>query len=203
MDEPARRLRRMEAGVQGTPLRLLRAELRVDRAAQRNSMAVPGGGDGTKNNSSLRKWKVRDRRWQGKAVVGRVQSLPGTTRPRVPIRAEHGAHRRALAHPYQNGAGPDSSADVAHGVAGDEYARCADPAIEASRSRRCGLAAWARQKCRVTGDRDRGARPGVHAIPFLGDERESGDAKRIRPDLARAQLQTMRGRGSLKPYAQR
>jgi formylmethanofuran dehydrogenase subunit B len=188
------RVRRVEARLGWPPVRLLRHVIRRARARRRNAMAVSRrqrARDGCP--PPLYGRRVPDRRRQGAPDSHRVGALPRAAQARLSPDPEHGPHGRALAHAHQDRPRADSRLAVAVGVGGSQSARRAARERQAIRSRRRGFAARPDPQPAGPPDRNRRARPGLRPLPLGGVQREPGDAERVRSNLARTQLQAVRG----------
>ena len=192
VDDARRRLRGVEARVGRTALRLLGHELRGHRAARGHPVAVPGGSGAARRDAPpVHRRALPDRGRPCAAAAGGVGTVPRTAHRRLSARAQHRPHGRALAHAHQDGQGSHPRASVPEGLGRDEPARCARAPAEATGPRRRGLAARAHPRYRAARDRNGRPRPGVRPLPLRGGQRKPGDAERVRPDLARAELQAV------------
>src|SRR5213594_1141936 len=132
MDSAEGCLRRMEAGIGGTPLRLFRTHVRAHRAPWRDSVALSGGHHGSKDKTALLRWPFLHLEWKGAASPGRVGTFSGTAERGLSVRAEYGPHRRALAYPHENRKRSNPRASLAKRMAGDESAGRAVARTEAA-----------------------------------------------------------------------
>ena len=126
------------------------------------------------------------------------QPFPEQPNARLPVHSQYRPHRGALAHAHEDARGADSRAAVAARVARNESARCEEARAAQPRSGGRGLAARPRARSRTAAHRNHRAGAGVHAVPFRGNQRERGDAERLRSHLARAELQAVRGAGGAR-----
>ena len=145
--------------------------------------------------AALRSGDVPARRRQGQADCVGVGAVPRAAERRVPARAQHRPHGRALAHAHQDRQGADPRTAVAERLGGDEPARRAFAAPEAPGQGGRGVAPRTRARRRAAGHRDRGAGAGFRALPLRRGQREPDDAERVRPVLAGAELQAVGGAG--------
>ena len=107
----------------GRPLRLLRDDIRFDGAARRSPVAVPRRNNGFLAVQVIRRRSVRARRRQSAAAAHRMAAVSRAAFRRLSVRAEHGAHGRALAHAHQDGPGAAARTHGAERVARDESER--------------------------------------------------------------------------------
>ena len=194
LDDAGGRLQRVDARLGRPPVRLLRHELRTARArtAAFSGRFPAGARDPASTRVSTRTDSSRPADGSARLIPTELGAVSRAADRRVPVRAEHGPHRGALAHAHQDRRGADSGTPVADGVAGDESARRPRRWDCQPRSRRRRFAPRPCPRRRAAAHRDHRARPGVRAVPLRRDQRERGHAERVRPDLARAELQAVR-----------
>ena len=128
--KPGGRLRGVEARVGGPPVRLLGHDLRAIEQHGGIQWPFPAGDADAAATRRL----YADGRFQtddGKArlIPSQLGAVPRAAERRVPVRAQHRPHRRALAHAHEDRERADSRTAVAEGLGGDEPAR---------RAARCG-----------------------------------------------------------------
>ncbi len=150
-------------------------------------------GAGADRGGSTQTGTFQTRRRQGEADCGGLGAVPRAAERRVPARAQHRPHGRALAHAHQDRQGADPRAAVAERLGGDEPARRAAAAPQAAGQGGRGVAPRPRARRRAARHRDRGAGADLRALPLRRGQREPDDAERVRPDLARAELQAVGG----------
>ncbi len=183
--------------VRRAPVRLQRHHLRPHRRGRRRVLAVPRGRRraARRHAPPVRRQGVQPAERAGDGPAGRARAHPGRPAARVPVPAQHRAHRRALAHPHEDRSHPDPRGAVARGLGRDAPVGRGPARGPGRRLGAGGLVPRGRRPDPGAGHGHRPARRGVHPVPLGRALRQPPDRRPVRPDQPRAQLQAVRGEG--------
>ena len=190
-----RRVRRVAARVGGPPVRLLRHHLRgISRTHGGVQWPFPGRRHepaATRRLYAFGGFQTDDGR--AELIPTEWEPFPEQPTPEYPLVLNTG---RTVEHWHtrtKTGKVPILERLSPERLAGDEPARRARPAPDAAGHRGRGVAPRPHPERRAAADRNRGARPGLRAVPLRRGQREPGDAERVRSLLPGAQLQAVGG----------